>query len=113
MRVQWDQQRGSIMSRMAYVLRLMSGLMMAVAVVLAVVSLSDVADNLGRPAGDHVLGGLMLAAFACFLAVFVGGGILWVLTDISDQLAPAPKPHPETERGDEASEGWADAPAKP
>ncbi|MBZ5705270.1 MAG: hypothetical protein LAN63_07950 [Acidobacteriia bacterium] len=76
------------MGKMAYALRLIAGFMMAVAAILAFVSFSDVPDNLGRPGGDRVLGALMLAAFACFLTVFLSAGILWVLTDISEALHP-------------------------
>jgi hypothetical protein len=80
------------MGRMAYALRLIAGLVMAVAVVLAYVSMSDTMDNLGRPQGERTLGVLFLIAFACFLIAFLSAGILWVLTDISQQLELSRKP---------------------
>jgi S1-C subfamily serine protease len=39
-----------------------------------------------------VLGALFLTAFACFLIAFLSAGILWVLTDISQQLELSRKP---------------------
>jgi len=80
------------MGRMAYVLRLTAGLVMAMSVIVAFVSLSDVVDNLGRPQGERVLGALFLVAFACFLIAFLSAGVLWVLTDISQQLELSRKP---------------------
>ena len=80
------------MGRMAYALRLIAGLVMGVSVIVASVSLSDALDNLGRPQGERVLGALFLAVFACFLIAFLSAGILWVLTDISQQLEFSRKP---------------------
>jgi predicted PurR-regulated permease PerM len=80
------------MGRMAYALRLIAAVVMAVCVVVAIVSLSDALDNLGRPQGERVLGALFVVAFACFLIAFLSAGILWVLTDISQQLELSRKP---------------------
>jgi hypothetical protein len=80
------------MGRVAYILRIMAGFLMAISVLLAAVSFSDTADNLGHPGGERMFGALMLAAFACFVIAFLAGGMLWVLTDISEQLSsPGPK----------------------
>jgi len=79
---------------MAYALRLIAGLIMAVAVILAFVSMSDAFDNLGRLQGERVLGATFLVAFACFLIAFLSAGILWVLTDISEQLELSYRPTP-------------------
>jgi hypothetical protein len=80
------------MGRMAYALRLIAAVVMAVSVIVAIVSLSDALDNVGRPQGERVLGALFLVAFACFLIAFLSAGILWVLTDISQQLELSRKP---------------------
>jgi NADH:ubiquinone oxidoreductase subunit 6 (subunit J) len=80
------------MGRMAYALRLIAGLVMAVAVIFAFVSMSDALENLGRPEGERVLGATFLVSFACFLIAFLSAGILWVLTDISQQLELSRKP---------------------
>ena len=98
------------MGRIAYALRLVAGLMMALVAILAFVSFSDALDNLGRPEGERVLGALMLAAFACFLKVFLSAGILWVLTDISEQLERPRKPTPaSTDRTSALAERWSAA----
>jgi hypothetical protein len=73
--------------------------MMVVVAILAFVSFSDALENLGQPGGERVLGALMLAAFACFLTVFLSAGILWVLTDISEQLELPRKPTPAARTG--------------
>jgi hypothetical protein len=85
------------MSGFALFLRLVSGFLMAIAAIFSVVCFSSTLDYLGKPEADHVLGTLNLAAFACFLLAFLAGGVIWVLTDISQQLAPKPeasKPKP-------------------
>src|SRR5580692_10743516 len=82
-----SSKRFSDMGRMAYALGLFAGFIMAGSLVLQFLSFSGAVDNLGKPEGDHMFGALMLTAFAGFLISFLSGGILWVLTDISEQLA--------------------------
>jgi hypothetical protein len=72
-------------------MKILAAVMMMTAIVLGFISFNDVAENLGRPGGDHILGAVMLAAFACFLVLFLVGCILWVLSDISGQIAAAHK----------------------
>jgi hypothetical protein len=67
------------MGKMAYALRLIAGLTMAVALIAACFSFSDAVDNLGRPVGQQMLGALLLTAFGCFIVAFLCAGILWVL----------------------------------
>jgi hypothetical protein len=74
------------MGRMAYALRLIAGLVMAVSAIVICLSLSDALDNLGQPQGERVVGALFLVASACFLIAFLSAGIVWVLTDISEHL---------------------------
>jgi len=78
---------------MTYILRVFAGALMLVSAVLSVIAFSDTLDNLGRAGGERMFGALMLAAFACFVIAFLSGGILYVLTDISQRLAgPAKAP---------------------
>jgi hypothetical protein len=74
------------MGKMAYALRLIAGLTMALSLIAVCGSFSDAMDNLGRPGGDRALGALLLTTLACFLVAFLCAGVLWVLTDISQQL---------------------------
>jgi hypothetical protein len=74
------------MGKVAYFLRLVAGLMMTVSIVAACFSFSDAMDNLGRPGGERILGTVLLGTFAGFLIVFASAGVLWVLTDISEQI---------------------------
>lgn len=72
---------------MTYILKVFAAALMVVSAVLGVIAFSDTVDNLGRAGGERMFGALMLAAFACFVIAFLSGGILWVLTDISQRLA--------------------------
>jgi hypothetical protein len=84
------------MGQMAYALRMIAGLAMALSVIAVFASFSDAMANLGRPDGGQTLGVMFLVAFACFLIVFLSAGVLWVLTDISQRLhrpAQAQTPH--------------------
>jgi hypothetical protein len=82
------------MGKVAYTLRLIAGLVMAVSILAACGAFSDAMDNLGRPQGERALGVMFLVALACFLVAFLSAGMLWVLTDISQQLDRSPKPTP-------------------
>jgi hypothetical protein len=79
------------MGKIAYVLRLFAGLMMIVAALATFESFSDAMVNLGRPEGERTLGALFLIATASFLAAFLAAGMLWVLSEISEQLDPLGK----------------------
>lgn len=80
------------MGKITYALRFLSGLVMVGAVIAGFGSFSDAMDNLGRPEGERTLGVLFLVATAAFLVAFVSAGMLWVLSEISEQLELSKKP---------------------
>jgi hypothetical protein len=76
------------MGKMAYALRLLSGLGMVVAVPFGCVCFDRAVAYLGHPVTDNsFLGILTLVAFAGFLLVFLAAGAVWMLGDISEQLS--------------------------
>lgn len=79
------------MGKITYLLRLCARLVMIVAALATFGSFSDAMDNLGRPDGERALGALLLIATASCLIAFLSAGMLWVLSEISEQLGPAKK----------------------
>lgn len=67
-------------------LRVFAGLVMAAAFLATVGSLSDSMDNLGRPEGERTIGALFLVAAASFLIALLAAGMLWVLSEVAEQL---------------------------
>lgn len=80
------------MSTITYMLRVFAGLVMVAAFLATVGSFSDAMDNLGRPEGERTTGALFLIAAASFLVALLAAGMLWVLSEISEQLELIIKP---------------------
>jgi len=80
---------------MKTLLRVVAGLAMVAGAIGACASFSDAMDNIVHPE-RQTLGALLLVGSACFLAVLLSAGILWVLADISQQIELSRKPTPTT-----------------
>ena len=75
------------MGKMAYGLRLISGLGMVVAALLGASSFDPALNYLAHPTENQFYGALMLIAVLASMLVFLAAGVVWILSDISEQLA--------------------------